>query len=109
MKKDYVISRIEASQDGATHVYIALSDPNDFKPGARKAAKSVRSKHDGVYLYPGRSNEKFAISNSNMGGGGLLTDSSTFKISMREYEDMAIKVGDKITKEINKSDSRSGR
>jgi len=36
MKKDYVISRIEASQDGATHVYIALSDPNDFKPGAER-------------------------------------------------------------------------
>ncbi|MFY9796164.1 MAG: hypothetical protein WAJ93_10775 [Candidatus Nitrosopolaris sp.] len=37
-----------------------------------------------------------------MGGGGPLTDSSTFKISMREYKDMAIKVGDKITIEINK-------
>ena len=40
-----------------------------------------------------------------MGGGGPLTDSPTFKISMREYEDMAIKVGDKITIEINESDS----
>ena len=38
-----------------------------------------------------------------MGGGGPLTDSPTFKISMREYEDMAIKVGDKITVEIKKS------
>ena len=44
-----------------------------------------------------------------MGGSGPLTDSPTFKISMREYEDMAIKVGDKITIEINKSDSSSGR
>ncbi len=35
-----------------------------------------------------------------MGGGGPLTDSPTFKISMREYEYMAIKVGDKITLEI---------
>ena len=40
-----------------------------------------------------------------MGGGGALTDSPTLKISMREYEDMAIKVGDKITIEIKKSDS----
>ena len=39
-----------------------------------------------------------------MGGGGMPTDSPTFKISMREYEDMAIKVGDKITIEIKKSD-----
>jgi hypothetical protein len=45
----------------------------------------------------------------SMGGGGLPTDSPTFKISMREYEDMGIKVGDKITIEIKKSDSSSGR
>jgi len=42
-----------------------------------------------------------------MGGGGMPTDSPTFKISMREYE--GIKVGDKITVEIRKSDSSSGR
>jgi len=35
----------------------------------------------------------------------MLTDSPTFKISMREYEDMAIKVGDKITIEIKKPES----
>ena len=40
-----------------------------------------------------------------MGGGGTPTYSSTFKISMREYQDMAIKVDDKITVEIKKSDS----
>ena len=36
MKKDFVISRIEASQDGAPYVYIALNDPNDFKPGSER-------------------------------------------------------------------------
>ena len=41
-----------------------------------------------------------------MGGGGPLTDSPTFKISIREDQDMAIKVGDKITIEIKKSDRR---
>jgi hypothetical protein len=41
-------------------------------------------------------------------GGGALTDSPTFKISMREYEDLGIKVGDKIIIEIKKADS-SGR
>jgi predicted sugar kinase len=40
-----------------------------------------------------------------MGGGGFPTDSPTFKISMREYEDMSIKVGDKVTIEIKKTDS----
>jgi hypothetical protein len=31
-----------------------------------------------------------------MGEGCPLTGSPTFKISMRDYEDMAIKVGDKL-------------
>jgi hypothetical protein len=38
-------------------------------------------------------------------GGGFSTDSPTFKISMGEYEDMSIKVGDKVTIEIKKVDS----
>jgi hypothetical protein len=37
-------------------------------------------------------------------GGGMHGNSSTFKITMKEYEDMAIKVGDKVTIEINKVD-----
>jgi hypothetical protein len=37
-------------------------------------------------------------------GGGRLGNSPTFEITMKEYEDMAIKVGDKVTIEINKVD-----
>ena len=37
-------------------------------------------------------------------GGGMLGDSPTFKITMKEYEDMAIKVGDKVRIEIKKAD-----
>ena len=41
-----------------------------------------------------------------MGGtGGFPTDSPTFKISIRDYEDMSIKVGDKVTIEIKKAES----
>ena len=36
MKKDYIVSRIEASQDGAPYVYIAVSDPNDYKQAGEK-------------------------------------------------------------------------
>jgi hypothetical protein len=38
-------------------------------------------------------------------GGGMLGDSPTFKITMKEYEEMAIRVGDKVGIEINKVDS----
>ena len=111
MKKNFVISRIEASQDGAPYVYIALNDPNDFKPGAEKPQNpfgpnmlAFTSPEDLMKNLPKAMSN---ISNA-MGGSGPLTDSPTFKISMREYEDKAIKVGDKITIEIKKSDSSGG-
>jgi hypothetical protein len=112
MKKDYIISKIEASQDGSPYVYVTFSDPNDYKPGAEKPQNPF-----GANMMAFTSPEDLmknlpkAMSNISkaMGGGGALTDSPTLKISMREYEDMAIKVGDKITVEIKKSDSSSGR
>jgi hypothetical protein len=47
---------------------------------------------------------------SNMlgsGGTGTPSDTPTFKISMREYYDMQLKVGDKVTIEIKRADSGS--
>jgi hypothetical protein len=39
---------------------------------------------------------------TGMMGGGGLGDSLTFKLSMREYEDMGLKVGDRVSIEITK-------
>jgi hypothetical protein len=36
MKKEYIISRIEASQDGAPYVYVTFAEPNDYKAGSEK-------------------------------------------------------------------------
>jgi hypothetical protein len=36
MKQDYIVSRIEASQDGSPYVYVTYANPNDFKAGAEK-------------------------------------------------------------------------
>ena len=112
MKKDCVISKIEASQDGSPYVYVTFTDPNDYKAGAERQQNpfganmtAFTSPEDLMKNLPKAMGN---ISNA-MGGGGSLTDSPTFKISMREYEDMAIRVGDKITIEIKKSDSSSGR
>jgi len=92
MKKECVISRIEASQDGSPYVYITFADPGDFKPGAEKPQNSFgpnmmafTSPEDMMKNLPK------AMSNISkaMGGAGPPTDSPTIKISMREYEDMA--------------------
>lgn len=37
-----------------------------------------------------------------IGGAGAFPDSPTFKLSMREYEDMNLRVGDKVSIEIMK-------
>ena len=42
-----------------------------------------------------------------MFGGGIFSgfgDSPTFKLSIREYDDSGLRVGDKVTIEIKKSD-----
>ena len=107
MKKDFVISRIEASQDGSPYVYVTLTDPDDYKAGAEKPQNpfgpnmmAFTSPEDLMKNLP-----KAMANISKAMGGGALTDSPTFKISMREYEDMGIKVGDRVTIEIKKSDS----
>jgi hypothetical protein len=83
MKKDFIVSKIEAPQDGSQYVLVAFTDPNTT-----------------VYL-SGRLNKNLPKIISSMFGGG---DSPIFKITMKEYEDMAIKVGDKVRIEIKKAD-----
>jgi hypothetical protein len=84
VKKDFIVSKIEAPQDGSHYVLVAFTDP-------------------GITVYlSGRLNENLPKIMSNIFGRG---DSSTFKITMKEYEDMAIKIGDKIRIEIRKADN----
>ena len=107
MKLDYIVSRIEASQDGSPYVYVTYANPNDFKAGAERQSNPFGSNMM-AFTSPEdlMKNLPKAMANiSKAMGGGALTDSPTFKISMREYEDMGIKVGDRVTIEIKKSDS----
>ena len=110
MKREFIASRIEATQDGSPYVYVTFSDPNEYKPGSDKRQNpfgpnvmAFTSPEDLMKNLP-----KAMANISRAMGGGALTDSHTFKISMREYEDLGIKVGDKIIIEIKKADG-SGR
>jgi hypothetical protein len=109
MKIDYIVSRIEASQDGSLYVYVTYANPNDFK-----ADRGPQFNPFGPNMMAFTSPEDLmknlpkAMANMGkaMGGGGSFpTDSPTFKISIRDYEDMSIKVGDKVTIEITKADT----
>jgi hypothetical protein len=101
MKKDFIVSKIEAPQDGSHYVLVALTDPNTFKSTDRGGSGEVvpfTSPEDLMKNLPKVMSNMFG---KGAGGG----DSPTFKITVKEYEDMAIKVGDKVVIEIKKADN----
>ena len=112
MKKECIVSRIEASQDGSPYVYVTFSDPNDYKPGAEKTQNPF-----GMNMMAFTSPEDLmknlpkAMGNISRpwAEGGPPNGFPYIQNQYEEYQDMAIKVGDKITIEINKSNSSSGR
>jgi hypothetical protein len=106
MKKDFIVSKIEAPQDGSPYVFVAFTDPNEPKSagtsGSSYPQSSFSSPEDLMKNLPK------VMSNMYGTGGGMPGNSPTFKITMKEYGDIAIKVGDKVGIEVKKVDSSSG-
>jgi hypothetical protein len=111
MKKDFIVSKIEAPQDGSQYVFITFTDPNEPKsPGGAGSSYPQNPFSKSGEAIPFTSPEDLMknlpkiMSSISGAGGGMHGNSPTFKITMKEYEHMAIKVGDKVTIEINKVD-----
>ncbi len=104
MKKDFIVSKIEAPQDGSQYVFIAFTDPNEPKSSGGAGSPFGKSGEAIPFTSPEDLMKNLPKVMSNMlgAGGGMHGNSPTFKITMKEYEDMAIKVGDKVVIEINK-------
>ena len=100
MKKDFIVSKIESSEDGSQYVLVAFTDPNEPESAGRSYLQSPFTSPEDLMK-----NLPKAMSNMFSGSGGMSGDSPTFRITMKEYEDMAIKVGDRVGMEINKVDS----
>ena len=100
MKKDFTVSKIEAQEDGSPYVFVTFTDRNE-----------PRSAGNGGEAIPFTSPEDLMknlskiMSNMYDAGGGMPGKSPIFKITMKEYEDMAIKVGDRVGMVINKVNS----
>ena len=104
MKKGFIVSKIEAPQDGSQYVLVGFRDPNTLKPtggGGNGEVVPFTSPEDLMKNLPKVMSNMFGT----IAGGGMLGDSPTFKITMKEYEDMTIKVGDKVRIEIKKADN----
>ena len=103
MKKEFVVARIEASQDGSPYVYITFNDPKDYKQSDNRTMSpfgpntmAFNSIEDMMKNMP-----KMMAGLPGMLGGGL-TETPVIKFSMKDYQDMGIKVGDKVAIEITK-------
>jgi hypothetical protein len=95
MKKNFIVSKIEVPQDGSQYVLVAFTDKNEPTSTDKSGAIPFTSPEDLMKNLPKAMSNMF-------GTGGLHGNSPIFKITMKEYEDMAINVGDKVRIEINK-------
>jgi hypothetical protein len=103
MKKQFVVSRIELASDGIPNVYIGFTDP--AKSGEAKPLNPFNPKMM-AFSSPEEMMKNLPKAMGNLpgmiGGTGGFPDSPVFKLSMREYEDLNIRVGDKVSIEIMK-------
>ena len=100
MKSEFVVSKIEAYEDEKTpFVYIVFSDTKLLE----EEINSNRHLEVQVWLLHLK---KILMKNlpKMFGGGTGFGDSPTFKLSIREYDESGLRVGDKVTIEIKKSD-----
>lgn len=106
MKKEFIVSRIEATQDGSPYIYLSFSDPSSTSENRNRSPQSPFGAHAFAFTSPEDMMKNLPKAFSNMMGGmGGLSESPTIKLSMREYEDMSLKVGDRVTLEIKKVDT----
>jgi hypothetical protein len=114
MKKEFIVSKIENSQDSSDYVYVLLTDTKGNFATTRRQ-QGFPENPFGVAAIPITSlddlkNLPKKISDMIEGafGGGrnnVSSESTIFKMNAREYQELGIKIGDKITLEIKISNN----
>jgi hypothetical protein len=109
MRKEYIVAKIQSPQEGSTYVYVTFSDDKEYRSQEQKPQSqfgpgvgAFNSIEDLMKNMP-----KIMSNIPGLGGAGAQTGSPTVKLSMREYEDMNIKVGDKVYFEIYKPEDNT--
>jgi hypothetical protein len=103
MRKEFIVAKIQSPQEGSQHyVYVTFSDEKEYRDQAKRPQSqfgpgvgAFNSMEDLVKNIP-----KIMANMPGLGGG--QSESPTVKFSMREYEDMNIKVGDKVYFDIHR-------
>ena len=112
-KKEFIVSKIETSKDNSSHVYVSIYTNRHFFPTKRQ--QGFPENPFGVAAIPITSlddlkNLPKKISDAIEGAFGgdrnnMSSESTTFKMNAREFEELGIKKGDKVTLEINISNN----
>jgi hypothetical protein len=100
MIKEFIVSRIEASHDGMPYVHVSFMDQS---PGDRQQSMNPFGVKAMTFSSPEDLMKNLPKAMSNVLGSGMgVADAPSFKLSMREYEDLGLKVGDKVVIELKK-------
>jgi len=94
LRKEYVVTDISASPDGSPYVFVTLKSPEEVGGPQRTPPTSLESfrSMDDVFQNLGN-----IISKQMMGSFATV-----IKLGLDEYEKLDIRVGDKISLDINK-------
>jgi hypothetical protein len=114
MKKEFVVSKIETPQDGSPYIYVVLTDARgNLTPTRRQQgfpeypfgiATIPITSLDDLKNLPKKISD--AINDAFHGDrNSILSDFTIFKISKREYQELGIRIGDKVSLEIKISNS----
>ena len=110
MKKEFIVLKIEAPDDGSLDVYVVLADTKaNFTATGRQ--ERFPENHFGISAIPITSLDDLknlpkkisdAIEGTFSGSRKNMSspESTIFKMKRREYEELGIKPGDKISLEI---------
>jgi hypothetical protein len=114
MRKEFIVSRIDSSPDGSPYVYVVLTDTRgSFIPTRRQRgfpenpfgfASIPITSLDDLKNLPKKISD--VIEGAFRGDTNDMSSESTiFKMNITEYEELGIKIGDKIALEIKISNN----
>lgn len=96
MKKEFVVVRIDSAPDGSPQVLVSLADPRDVRnKGQNQFGDQIMGSFGSMEDMMKNINKMFA-------GQMMESFTTTLKLSIKEYQDSGIRIGDKIYLEITK-------
>jgi hypothetical protein len=98
MKKEYVVTDISASPDGSPYVFVTLTESHDMDDQGTSRTRGVMSGPDPDAILRDVNRLLF----QRFGGTG-----TTVRMDMAEYEEIGIKVGDRVVLELKKVELQS--